>query len=157
MASKETVMISNLMVAALALIAAADAAEPGFLTRHGTAVSTSGRVHRGGGGANDCIKLRAVKTETAETDSSLIFHAKDGRAYRNSLPQPCDGLLSLNSMGKLALKGNAEGLLCAGDMVWLQQKGIVAAITGDQPSGDQCQLGRFEAISEMSLTEFLRR
>ena len=102
-----------------------------------------------------CVPLRAIRTETAETGSSLIVHTYDGRAFRNMLPTPCDGLLGLNELGTLGFEGK-DGLLCAGDLIWLDHPGLLAVL-GDHIDKTTCQLGSFEPISEMSLTESLRR
>ena len=105
----------------------------------------------------DCIPLRSIRAETAESDSSLIFHTKGDRAYRNTLPAPCEGLKSLNNLGELGLRAKEEDLLCAGDLVWLKTNDLFSA--GSEADGDTatCKLGSFEPISEMSLSEFLRR
>jgi hypothetical protein len=103
----------------------------------------------------DCIPRHSVRDETAESETSLIFHGKGGRAYRNTLPAPCDGLTSLNNLGKLGLRSKDDDLLCAGDLVWLEQKGLFSASDSNEEAA--CKLGTFESISEMSLSEFLRR
>jgi len=103
----------------------------------------------------DCIPRHSIRDETAESETSLIFHGKGGGAYRNTLPAPCDGLTSLNNIGKLGLRSKDEDLLCAGDLVWLERKGLFSASDGDDEA--TCKLGTFEPISEMSLSEFLRR
>jgi hypothetical protein len=110
-----------------------------------------------GGHDRDCIPRGSIRAETAESDNSLIFHAKGGRAYRNTLPAPCDGLKSLNNLGELGLRSKEDDLLCAGDLVWLKTNDLFSA--GSETDGDTatCKLGSFEPISEMSLTEFLRR
>lgn len=103
----------------------------------------------------DCIPLRSIRAETAESDSSLIFHTKGDRTYRNTLPAPCEGLKSLNNLGELGLRAKEEDLLCAGDIVWLKPNDLFSA--GSDSDAATCKLGSFEPISEMSLSEFLRR
>jgi hypothetical protein len=105
----------------------------------------------------DCIPQHTIRAETAETESSLIFHTNGGRAYRNALPAPCDGLLGVNDLGTLGLKGT-DDQLCAGDVVWMKHAGIASALgVAGAPDDAGCKLGAFEPISEMSLTEALRR
>jgi hypothetical protein len=106
--------------------------------------------------AKDCIPRHAIRAETAGSETSLIFHAKGTQAYRNTLPAPRDRLIGLNSLSELTIRSKDDDLLCAGDLVWLEQKGLFSAgASNDDASA--CKLGSFEGISEMLLTEFLRR
>ena len=107
-----------------------------------------------GGHDRDCVPRHAIRSETAESETSLIFHANGGRAYRNTLPTPCDGLTKVNDTADLGIESKDPDLLCAGDMVWLKNSKIFSA--GDD-DGARCKLGTFEPIGEMSLTENLRR
>jgi len=102
----------------------------------------------------DCIPRHAIRAETAESDSSLIFHASGSRAYRNTLPADCDGLTKVNDTADLGIESKDPDLLCAGDLVWLKKSKIFSANDDD---GTRCKLGTFEPISEMALTENLRR
>jgi hypothetical protein len=108
-----------------------------------------------GSSTKDCIPRHAIRTETAENERSLIFHANGGRAYRNTLPTPCDGLTKINDSSELGINGKDDDLLCAGDLVWLKQKDLFSASSDGDTT--QCKLGTFEPIGEMSLTENLRR
>src|ERR1700754_1634290 len=99
---------------ATAALAPIPASAQSFLSRHGN--------H-----GKDCISRHAIRTETAESDTSLIFHANGGRAYRNTLPDPCDGLSKINDTADLAIESKDEDLLCAGDLVWLKQNNIFSA------------------------------
>ena len=107
--------------------------------------------------ARDCIPFRSIRAETAESETNLIFHANGSRAYRNHLPAPCDGLVSVNNLGKLGLKAKDADLLCAGDLVWIDRPDLFSFANGAEGETATCKLGSFEPISEMSLTEFLRR
>ena len=109
-----------------------------------------------GSHTKDCIPRHAIRAETAESETSLIFHAKGAQAYRNTLPAPCEGLTSINSLSELAMRSKDDDLLCAGDLVWLEKKGLFSAGDG-AGEASACKLGSFEGISETSLTEFLRR
>jgi hypothetical protein len=102
----------------------------------------------------DCMPRHAIRTETAESETSLIFHANGGRAYRNTLPAPCDGLTKINDFADLGWNAKDPDLLCAGDLVWLKNNKIFSASDEDSAG---CKLGTFEAIGEMALTENLRR
>jgi len=102
----------------------------------------------------DCIPRHAIRAETAESETSLIIHANGNRAYRNTLPSPCDGLMKVNDTADLAYDSKDPDLLCAGDLVWLKNSKIFSASDDD---GARCKLGTFEPISEMALTENLRR
>ena len=97
----------------------------------------------------------AIRTETAESDTSLIFHANGGRAYRNTLPAPCDGLTRVNDTADMGIESSDPDLLCAGDLVWLKDCKIFSA--SDDGASARCKLGTFEPITEMALTENLRR
>lgn len=154
----------------LALMAAtvALAEEPTFITKHGKVIPAPGdtldtkhakpaRATKVRGGLQ-CIPIKSIKAESAENSSSLIFHANDGSAYRNRLDAPCDGLMDVNNLGELGLRPKDGKQLCAGDAVWMQRSGVQSAL-GIGKDGDQatCKLGTFEKITEMSLSEFLRR
>ena len=102
----------------------------------------------------DCIPRHAIRAETAESETSLIIHANGSRAYRNTLPAPCDGLMKVNDTADLAYDSKDPDLLCAGDLVWLKNSKIFSASDDDAA---RCKLGTFEPISEMALTENLRR
>jgi hypothetical protein len=144
----------RLMVAlVLAPAAIAWAEEPSFVGGH----NQPGQSKRSDGKGADCIKARSIKAESAESETSLIFHANDGSAYRNRLPKPCDGLATLNNLATLSL-GGKDGSLCAGDLVWVRPAGFAAGLVGGGDSdAPGCVLGSFSRISEMSLSEFLRR
>lgn len=154
---------------ALATATVALAEEPTFITKHGKVIpapdQTSDKRHmkpvraakpvRGG---RQCIPIKSIKAESAETSASLIFHANDGSAYRNRLEAPCDGVMDVNNLGELGLKPKDGTQLCAGDAVWMQRSGVQSALgMGKDADQETCKLGTFEKISEMSLTEFLRR
>jgi hypothetical protein len=107
-----------------------------------------------GSHAKDCIPRHAIRAESAESETSLIFHTSGGRAYRNTLPEPCDGLKSVNNTSNLGIDAKDPDMLCAGDLVWLEGNKIFGASDDDNT---RCKLGTFEPITEMSLTENLRR
>lgn len=107
-----------------------------------------------GSHAKDCIPRHAIRTESAESETSLIFHASGGRAYRNTLPEPCDGLKSVNNTSNLGIDSKDLDMLCAGDLVWLKGSKLFGTTDDDST---RCKLGTFEPITEMSLTESLRR
>lgn len=109
-----------------------------------------------GSHTRDCIPRHSIRAETAESETSLIFHARGTQAYRNTLPAPCDGLVGINNLSELAMRSKDEDLLCAGDLVWLRQKGLFSA-SDSNDEASACKLGSFEGISEASLTESLRR
>jgi hypothetical protein len=163
-------MMAARYVIGLALMAAtvALAEEPTFITKNGKVIPAPGppaepkhgkpvRLTKARGG-RQCIPIKSIKAESAETSASLIFHANDGSAYRNRLDAPCDGVMDVNNLGELGLKPKDGAQLCAGDAVWMQHSGVQSAL-GMGKDGDQekCKLGTFEKISEMSLSEFLRR
>ena len=105
----------------------------------------------------ECIDLHGIRAETAEADDVLIIHTSGSRAYRNRLPQPCDGLRALNNVATLSWSSSGDQL-CKGDRFQVGQ-GIVDSVIGrdDAPRSTRCTLGSFEPITEMSLTEALRR
>ncbi len=106
-----------------------------------------------------CINLHAIRDESAEADDKLLFHVGGGRVFRNTLPKPCDDLRSINNLAKLRLQPKGDRELCSGDTVTVSGSGLLGAV-GVGPSSDNdrvCKLGAFEAITEMSLTESLRR
>jgi hypothetical protein len=106
-----------------------------------------------------CIGLGLIRAETAETDNRLIFHSGGGQAWRNYLPEPCDNLRRINDSDKLKLNPVNIDQLCEGDTVQIQAHD--SSLLGVVGAGDThevtCKLGGFEPISEMTLTEELRR
>lgn len=107
-----------------------------------------------------CIPLHSIRDETAESDSRLIFHVSGGAAFRNRLPEPCEDLLRINNVDKLKLSAVGDVELCEGDAVQIvhHDGSLLGAIGAGGPTREiSCKLGRFEPISEMSLTEELRR
>jgi hypothetical protein len=106
-----------------------------------------------------CIAIGEIRTETAESDRAVIFHGNGASAYRNTLPQPCDNLLGINNLSKLKLSSASGDNLCAGDTIRVVDHDILAQITGRDDPADttRCKLGMSEPISEMSVTEALRR
>jgi hypothetical protein len=127
-----------------------------------TTASAPARLHIGApDSANrQCISLHAIRDESAEDDGHLIFHVGGSRAYRNYLPRPCDGLRSINDLGKLKLQPQDPGQLCRGDKIELKGTDSALGVLDVGTSGTgrvSCTLGDFEPINEMSLTEQLRR
>ncbi len=106
-----------------------------------------------------CISLHGIRDETAESDDRLIFHSGGGAAYRNHLPEPCENLRRVNNVNKLRLHSTNGDELCAGDSVeMVDHDGVALGLIGGGPAQTiSCKLGQFEPISEMSLTEELRR
>jgi hypothetical protein len=158
---KGFLMLRNgvIIVGALGLMAATPP-EPTFLTGRGKLIrspqpETGVAPATGERGKGLCVARRKIKAETAETESSLILHITDGRAIRVTLPRPCDGLLGLNAMAKLQFAGD-DAWVCPGDQASLEGSSI-GAVLGGATDPSSCRLGGFEAISEMSLTELLRR
>jgi len=136
----------TLPLAALALLLTTTATMPAG-ARHASDL-TRGR---------ECIDLGAIRTETAETDDSLIFHAGGDTAYRSQLPASCDHLLRINNVDKLKLHPRGDRL-CRGDTVEvIDHDSIIGGLAGNGEQAITCKLGGFEGISEMSLSEQLRR
>lgn len=106
--------------------------------------------------AKQCISRHGIRDETAETDSLLILHVGGGKAYRNYLPAPCDDLGHINNVSKLRFKTADPDKICQGDALELLDHDGALGIGGDAET-TRCTLGRFEVISEMSLSENLRR
>lgn len=106
--------------------------------------------------AKQCISRHDIRDETSETDGRLIVHVGGSKAYRNYLPTPCDGLGHINNVSKLRFKSADPDRLCQGDTLEILDHDGPLGVGGD-PTTTRCTLGRFEAISEMSLSENLRR
>ena len=108
-----------------------------------------------------CIPLQSIRDESADADDRLIFHTKGGSAFRNRLPEPCENLRRINTIDRLKLSAVGDVQLCAGDTVQVvdHHGSILGAFGGDDANARKisCKLGEFEPISEMSLTEELRR
>lgn len=108
-------------------------------------------------GLRQCIPIKAIRDETAETANSLILHGPGSRAWRNHMPTPCDGLRSINNVGKLRFHSATPGRLCKGDTVEVTDPGVLGGLGGGDADVTRCALGGFEPISEMAVSEELRR
>lgn len=129
---------------------------PGTLILALVATSAGAGSERAPYSAKQCISRSAIRDQSAETDSRLILHVGGGKAYRNYLPQPCDELLHINNVSKLHFRSANPDKLCQGDTLELHDHEGPLGVGGD-PQTTHCTLGRFEPITEMSLTEELRR
>lgn len=139
------------MMRALPLVAAT-------LLLTATAAWPLGARHLASGGAlKECIATSHIRTETAETDGSLLFHADGSRVYRNHLPLPCERLLRINNIDTLKLPPHDK--LCRGDVVQVIDHGGPLSVIdgGDNAQALDCKLGGFEPTTEMMVTEELRR
>jgi hypothetical protein len=136
-------MRAALLLTALMLFAAA---APGL--------AATERVPRS---AKQCISRQAIRGESAETHTHLIFHVGGGKAYRSYLPSPCDDILHVNNISKLRLHTADPDRLCVGDTIELADQGVLSSVIDSDVAGQKCRVGPFEPISEMSLTEELRR
>ncbi len=108
---------------------------------------------------HQCISLHAIRDETAESDSRLIFHSGGGSAWRNRLPQECENLRRINNVNKLKLRSTNGEDLCEGDTVEMvdHDGSFLGVVDGGPAQTISCKLGQFEPISEMTLPEDLRR
>ncbi|PXA86350.1 hypothetical protein DMC47_34930 [Nostoc sp. 3335mG] len=106
--------------------------------------------------AKQCISRHGIRDETSETDGRLILHVGGSKAYRNYLPTPCDGLGHVNNISKMRFRTADPDKLCQGDTLEILDHDGPFGVGGD-PVTTRCTLGRFEGISEMSLSENLRR
>ncbi len=125
-----------------------------------TATAPADARHERVGATRQCINLSSIRDETAESDDRLIFHTKGGGAFRNRLPEPCENLRRINNIDKLKISAVGDVELCAGDKVQVvdHDGSILGAFGGGDTTREiSCKLGEFEPISEMSLTEELRR
>lgn len=108
-------------------------------------------------GGKQCISLKSIRAKGAESDSLLILHAGGSTAYISHLPQPCPNLMAINNVAHAKLQPRGDQL-CAGDTVLVSDDSILGAVgVGDKDGPAACTLGNFEPVSEMTLTEALRR
>ncbi len=109
--------------------------------------------------ARQCINRHAIRDQSAESDSKLIFHTGGGKAWRNYLPEPCENLRRINNVDKIKLRSADPDQLCVGDTVEVLDHD--GSLLGTLGVGDtqtiSCRLGQFEPVSEMSLSEEFRR
>ena len=139
----------TLAFAATALVQA----EPTFLGGKSSHGFLKGHESRGG---KQCVAASSVRAESALGDDRLVLHA-NSRALISHLPAPCDGLMSVNSVGKLGLQAK-DGKYCAGDSFTLGGEGLLSAVgLGGDRGPTRCTLGPFEGVSEMTLSEEFRR
>jgi hypothetical protein len=125
----------------------------------GTAGSALARKERAPANTHQCISLKLIRDETAEADDRLIFHTGGGQAWRNRLPEPCENLRRINNVDKVKLNPTNIDQLCAGDSVQViaHDNSLLGVVGAGDTHEVTCKLGEFEPLSEMSLTEELRR
>lgn len=108
-------------------------------------------------GGKQCISLQSIRAKSAESNSRLILHVGGSSAYINHLPQPCDNLMAVNNVAHVKLQPRGDRL-CAGDTILVSDDSILSVVgAGDKDGATSCTLGNFEPVSEMTLSEDLRR
>jgi hypothetical protein len=107
-------------------------------------------------GGEDCIDVKSIRAESAETEDRLIFHSGGSQAYINHLPAACGGLLGINNLARLTLQPKSDRL-CVGDKVIVSGSGLLSSVGIGDDNAANCMLGRFEPVGEMTLSEGFRR
>jgi hypothetical protein len=79
-----------------------------------------------------CINTREIEDTNAVSDRVLLFHLKNGRTYRNDLPNACPQITRSGS----AFGYRSFGRLCAVDVIQVSEPASGFAYGG-------CQLGKF--------------
>jgi hypothetical protein len=79
-----------------------------------------------------CITTREIEDTNAISDKVVLFHLKNGRTYRNDLPNSCPQITRSGS----SLAYVSMGRLCAVDVVQVSEPSSGFAYGG-------CQLGKF--------------
>jgi hypothetical protein len=85
------------------------------------------------GEPQSCVTVRDIEDTDALTDRIVLFHMKNGRTYRNDLPNSCP---QLTRDGSAFAFTTPIGRLCAIDVVQVAEPS-----TGFRYGG--CQLGKF--------------
>ena len=85
------------------------------------------------GEPQSCVTIREIEDTDAITDRVVLFHMKNGRTYRNDLPNSCK---QLTREGSAFAFTTPMGSLCAIDVIQ-----VVEPTTGFAYGG--CQLGKF--------------
>lgn len=85
------------------------------------------------GEPQSCVTIRDIEDTDAITDRVVLFHMKNGRTYRNDLPNSCK---KLTRDGSAFSFSTPMGSLCAIDVIQ-----VVEPTTGFAYGG--CQLGKF--------------
>ncbi len=119
-----------LPVTALAIVAGAALAQTATTSDAKRQLALQGKVI---GEPISCLTTREIEDTDAVTDRVLLFHLKNGRTYRNDLPNACP---------RITRNGSAIGYrtigtrLCAIDVVQVTEPSSGFAYGG-------CQLGKF--------------
>ena len=118
-----------LPAAALALVAGAALAQTATTSDAKRQLALQGKVI---GEPISCLTTREIEDTDAVTDRVLLFHLKNGRTYRNDLPNACPRITRNGS----AIAYVTTGRLCAIDIVQVNEPSTGFAYGG-------CQLGKF--------------
>lgn len=118
-----------LPAAALAVIASAAVAQPASVSDAKRQLALTGKAI---GKPISCLNTREIEETDAVTDRVLLFHLKNGRTYRNDLPQACPRVTRSGS----AISYQTTGRLCAIDIVRVSEPASGFGYGG-------CSLGKF--------------
>jgi hypothetical protein len=91
-----------------------------------------------GARAESCVQLSAIRETRVRDDSTIDFYMRDGRIYRNTLPNSCPQLGFEEAFGyKTSL-----AQLCSSDIITVLPRGGVGI------PGVSCGLGQFQPVAK---------
>lgn len=97
--------------------------------------------------AKDCIPLTQIRETKAIDDQTVVVYAGADRAYKNQLPNKCNGLRSADSY----MYKTSESRLCSLDVIT-----ILNRYGGDFSQGASCGLGKFEPIDRKTADDLVK-
>ena len=77
-----------------------------------------------------CVRVERIRGTKIVDDSTILFHMRSGRTYRNKLPYECDGLWFEDGF----TYGTQIERLCSTDIITVIHR------------GNSCGLGQFELV-----------
>lgn len=95
-------------------------------------------------GSVDCLTFSQVRSTEVLSEELIVFTMKDGRAFRNTLPNRCPGLRQSDPFTYTALTSQ----LCKNDLITVLQRIGPGGGPDGFVQGASCGLGSFEPVPE---------
>jgi hypothetical protein len=98
------------------------------------------------GEGKECIPLTQIRETKAIDDQTIIVYGGANQAYKNQLPNKCNGLRSADSY----MYKTSESRLCSLDVIT-----ILNRYGGSFSQGASCGLGKFERIDRKTADDLV--
>ena len=95
----------------------------------------------------ECIPMTQIRDTKAIDDQTIVVYAGNDRAYKNQLPNKCNGLRHADSYKY----ETSQNRLCSLDVIT-----ILNRHGGDLSRGVSCGLGKFEPIDRKTADDLVK-